>query len=100
RVLTLAGLGLTLHVHPTRAQQNTPPAVTPEEQLAELGEFLAQVDLSKAPACTPAPGVSGRLTPAQQAVCERQNERIALWRERHAKLCKELKMQGGKYGCK
>jgi len=100
RTLAIAVLGLTLHVHPARAQQSTPPSTTPEEQLAELGEFLAEVDLNKAPACNPTRAVGGKLTPQQQAVCDRQNERIALWRERHAKLCKELKIQGGKYGCK
>ena len=100
RVLTLTVLGLTLHVHPAHAQQSAPLPTTTEEQLAELGEFLAEVDLNKAPACNPAHAVGGRLTPQQQAICDRQNERIALWRERHAKLCKELKIQGGKYGCK
>jgi hypothetical protein len=71
--------------------------------LAELGEYLAVIDhgpKSGPGACSTFFSMDGKLTPEQQIVCDRQKERIALYRERHAKLCKELKIQGGKYGCK
>jgi len=77
-VLLCALLGLILQSIPAQAQLRYPPAVTPEEQLAELGEFLAAVDLRKehgALGCTTAFSIDGKRHPEEQMVCERQLER-------------------------
>lgn len=82
-----------------QAQRPTPRSMpqptTPEEQVAELGEALAFIDLLEGLQPCPATG-----SVLHQAFCAREKERTALWRARHSILCKDLKIQGGQYGCK
>ena len=85
----------------SRAQRSLPHPTTPLEELAELGEVLAALDV----AATTHEGqchsrIDGKpLEGKALAVCRRQKERDALWRDKHTKLCAELKIQKGLYGC-
>jgi hypothetical protein len=100
QILVLCG-GLILVPGHTRAQRSIPRPTTPLEELAELGEVLAALDI----AATTHEGQcrsawDGKpLEGKQLALCMRQKEREALWRDKHTKLCAELKIQKGLYGC-
>jgi hypothetical protein len=100
QILVLCG-GLILVPVLTLAQRSIPQPTTPLEQLAELGEVLAALDVAE-------PTHQGQCRSAFDgkplegkplALCIRQKERDALWRAKHTKLCAELKIQKGLYGC-
>jgi hypothetical protein len=93
--------GLILVPVLTHAQRSIPHPTTPLEELAELGEVLAALDVAATThqgQCRSA--FDGKpLEGKQLAECIRQKERDALWRDKHTKLCAELKIQKGLYGC-
>ncbi|HSX78325.1 MAG TPA: hypothetical protein VLQ80_07140 [Candidatus Saccharimonadia bacterium] len=85
-----------------RAAIPWPPATTPLEQVAELGEFVAVMDIFQdmhAGKCQ-SEWDGKPLQGKDRTVCDRQHERLAVWRAKHTQLCKDLKVQGGLYGCK
>ena len=101
----MASLMLAVTVH-GQTMDGFPLSMTPEERLAELGQFLAHLDTAKGPLpdCAPSmmrdwPGLPPTPEPTTLPPCKRAQERVEVFRQRHAQLCKDLKITGGRYGC-
>ena len=86
QILVLCG-GLILAPGLTRAQRSLPHPTPPLEELAELGEVLAALDIAATTAegqCRSA--FDGKpLEGKPLMLCTRQKEREALWRAKHTK---------------